>query len=129
MKLWSKFWRSSTRRNKQRKYAFNAPMHLKHKMAGAPLSSELRKEYNTRTIPVRKGDTVKVLRGDSKGNTGKVTKVSLARMRVFVEGVDVTRADGTKSLYPVHPSNLMITKLDLSDAKRVEKLNKLKKQN
>ena len=104
-------------------------MHIKHKMVGAPLSSELKKEYSIRTLPVRKGDTVKVLRGDSKGKTGKVTKVSLAKLRIYVESVDVTRADGTKSLYPVHASNLVITKLDLSDAKRVEKINKLKKNN
>lgn len=127
-KNWSKFWKASSQRRKQRKYAFKAPMHIKHKFLGSHLAEDLKKEWNIRNVPVRKGDTVKVLRGDNKGKSGKVTKVSLAKTRVFVEGVEVARADGSKALYPIHPSNLMITKLDLSDAKRKEKLERLKKQ-
>lgn len=127
-KQWSKFWKGSSQRRKQRKYAFKAPMHIKHKFMGSHLSEDLKKEWNVRCVPVRKGDTVKVLRGDNKNKSGKVTKVSLARTRVFVEGVETARADGSKALYPVHPSNLMITKLDLSDAKRKEKLERVKKQ-
>ena len=126
-KTWSKFWKSSSQKRKQRKYAFKAPMHIKHRFVSSHLSSELNKEYGIRSIPVRTGDTVTVLRGDSKGKSGKVTKVSLARTRVFVEGVEVARGDGTKALYPVHPSNLMITKLDLSDAKRKAKIEGMKK--
>jgi len=126
-KKWSRFWKSSTQKRKQRKYVFQAPMHIKHKFMGSHLSTELKKEWNIRTVPVRKGDTVTVLRGDNKGKSGKVTKSSLTRTRIFVEGVEVARADGSKALYPVHPSNVVITKLDLSDAKRKEKLEAMKK--
>ena len=125
-KKWSRFWNSSTQKRKQRKYVFQAPMHVKHRFMGSCLSAEIRKEWNIRTVPVRKGDTVTVLRGDNKGKSGKVTKTSLARTRIFVEGVETARADGSKALYPVHPSNVMITKLDLSDVKRKEKLERIK---
>ncbi len=126
-KKWSKFWKSSSQRRKQRKYVHNAPLHIKRNMLSAHLSDELSKQYGVRNLRLRKGDTVKILRGDSKGKSGKVSKVSISRMRVYVEDAGVLRADGTKSLYPIHASNLMITKLSLSDAKRVEKIDKVKR--
>lgn len=129
MKAWSKFWKGSSQKRKQRKYAHNAPLHIKHKFLGASLAKELRTEYSTRTLPVRKGDTVKVISGQFKDQSGKVSKVVLARSRVYVDGLGVKRSDGTLALYPIHPSNLRITKLDTSDKARVAKLEKLKKMN
>ena len=43
-----------------------------------------------------------------------------------MDGITITRADKTKALYPISPSNIQITKLNLADKKREEKLNKLK---
>lgn len=128
-KLWSKAWNSSTQKRKQRKYLFNAPLHIKHKFLGTSLSKELRKEHNTRSVPLRSGDNVKVMAGQFKGITGKVTKVSLTRVKAYVEGAATKRRDGTDALYPIHPSNLMITKLDLSDKARSEKIARFKEAN
>lgn len=125
-KLWSKLWKSSSQSRKQRKYSHNAPLHIRHKMAASTLSKELRVEYKIRAIPVRKGDTVLVTVGDSKGKSGKVTKVSYVKMAAYIEGVENTKADGSKVMYPVHPSNLVITKLDTSDKKRVSKIERAK---
>lgn len=125
-KLWSKVWNSSSQSRKQRKYIHNSPLHIKHKLIGATLSKELRKEHSTRSVPVRVGDFVEVISGQFKAKSGKVTKVSLTRLRVHVEGCAVKRSDGTDALYPIHPSNLMITKLDLSDNARAAKLKKIK---
>jgi large subunit ribosomal protein L24 len=108
---------------KQRKARYNAPAHLRGKFLSAPLSPELRKEYNTRSARVVKGDTVKVVRGESAGTEGIVEDVDMARYRVVVEGVSIPKADGTEMPRPVDPSNVQITKLDLKDAKRVEKLS------
>ena len=119
---WSKFWKSSTQTRKQRKYVYNAPLHIKHKMMSSNLSKDLRKEYEIRSIPVRKGDTVLIKTGQFKDKSGKVTKVSLKGSFVHIEGALIKRADGTDSMYPIHPSNLMITKLDLTDELRVKKL-------
>lgn len=127
-KLFSKSWNSSTQTRKQRKYCFNSPLHVKHKFMSAPLSSELKKENGFRSIPLRKGDTVKIKTGQFKGKTGKITKVSLAKVKAYVEGATVKRADGTDALYPIHPSNVEIQKLDLSDKLRVAKIDSLKKQ-
>ncbi len=60
---------------KQRKKLFNAPAHLRHKLMAAPLSNELAASRGAKTLPVRKGDTVRIQRGDNKGFEGKVSRV------------------------------------------------------
>ena len=40
-------------------------------------------------LHVKKGDTVKVLSGNSKGQEGKVIEVLIARSRAIVEGVNM----------------------------------------
>ena len=126
-KQWSNSWNSSVQTRKQRKYTKNAPLHIKHKFMGASLSSNLREKYGFRTLVVRSGDVVKITTGQFKGVEGKVTKVSLARTFVHVEGAVIKRADGSDAFYPIHPSNVQITKLDLDDDKRVEKIKTLTK--
>ncbi len=97
-KVWSNAWKASTQKRKQRKYAFRAPLHVKHKFVNVTLSKELRTENSTRSVPVRTGDTVEIMAGQFKGQSGKVTKVSLIKTKVFVEGAAVKRRDGTDSL-------------------------------
>lgn len=103
---------------KQRKFLYNAPLHLRQKLMAAPLSKELREKYGIRNLPVREGDRVKVVRGDFKGKEGKVVEVDLKRYRIHIEGVTQTRVDGTEVFYPVHPSNVVITELNLDDDER-----------
>jgi large subunit ribosomal protein L24 len=107
---------------KQRKARYTAPLHLRSGLLSAPLSSELRSEYKKRSIRVVKGDTVKVLRGESTGTEGVVEAVDTGRYRIIVEGVSIPKSDGTEMPRPIDPSNVQIVKLNLKDAKRVEKL-------
>lgn len=79
---------------KQRKYIYEAPLHARRKMMSANLSRELREEYGRRSLPLRKGDKVEVLRGDFKGHEGKVEKVDLKRYRVYVEEQQSRRLTG-----------------------------------
>ncbi len=121
---WSKGWNASKRPNKQRKYKANAPLHIQHAFLGAHLSPELRKKYTLRSISLRKGDKVKVLRGQYKKKTGKVNKILLKNQKVYIEGIEITKKDGNKVFIPLHPSNLMITELELTDKYRKERLEK-----
>lgn len=82
------------------------------------LSPELREEYERRSLPVRKGDTVKVLRGDFKDHEGKVEDVDLKHYRIMIEGMSVQKPDGNQVYHPVHPSNAMIMEMDLDDDER-----------
>ncbi|MCZ7398478.1 MAG: 50S ribosomal protein L24 [Candidatus Methanoperedens sp.] len=109
----------SSQPRKQRKSRYQAPLHKRHKLLGAMLSPELAEKHGIKSIPVRTGDTVKVLRGDHKGKEGKVAKVNLTKMTITVDGVSVTKSDGTEVPRPVQPSNVMITKLELKDEKRL----------
>ncbi len=113
---------------KQRKMLYTAPKHRRQKMMKAHLSDELFGKYGLRSLTVRKGDIVKVMRGKFKGHEGKVVEVNLKNMRVAVEGVTVRKVDNTAVQYWIHPSNLMLVKLDLSDPKRKEKIFKLAEQ-
>ncbi|MBP1911882.1 50S ribosomal protein L24 [Thermococcus stetteri] len=103
---------------KQRKFLYNAPLHLRGKIMSAPLSKELREKYGVRNLPIRAGDKVKVMRGDFKGVEGKVVEVDLKRYRIHVEGVTHKKTDGTEVFYPLHPSNVMIVELNLDDERR-----------
>jgi large subunit ribosomal protein L24 len=85
---------------------------------GAPLSSELKKEYGFNSLRVRKGDVVRILRGDARGLEGKVVKVDLSQGRIQIEGITQKKVDGSTVFTPVHPSKVEITKLDLTDKLR-----------
>ena len=117
-------WNSSKQPRKQRKYRYNAPLHIKNKFVSVHLVKELRDKYNKRNITIKKGDTAKILRGQFKGKTGKIERVDLKETKVFIAGIENIKKDGTKSLYPFQPSNLIITDLDMNDKKRVESLER-----
>ena len=122
--VFSNLWNKSTQVRKQRKFAFNAPIHIKRKFLGALLDKSLRKTYGIRTISLKKGDKVRVLRGQFKGIEGLIEKIDVGRTRVNINGVQITKKDGSKSFYPVHPSNLMIIELNLEDKKRLKQNGK-----
>ena len=105
---------------KQRKKHFNAPAHIRHKSMAAPLSSELAASKGAKTLPVRKGDTVRILRGDNKGFEGKVSRVDLKAYRIYLEGLTREKVDGTNIFLAVHPSKVQIRNLVLDDKYRKE---------
>jgi large subunit ribosomal protein L24 len=112
---------------KQRKALHTASLHKKQKLMSAHLSDTLRKRYGKRNINLRKGDTVEVQRGDYSGQKGKVEKVFLKSQRIHVNGASIKKTDGTDRYYPIHPSNVTVTKIDTSDERRMKKLKKTQK--
>jgi len=70
-------------------------------------------------MPVAKGDTVRIVRGDDKGKEGKVLRVLPKRGRVVVEGINIVKrhrkartADEPGGIIdfpaPIHHSNVML---------------------
>lgn len=113
------YWRTKSKHpRKQRRARYNAPKHRVHKMVSAHLSRDLFERYQRRSFPVRKNDTVKIVYGAYKGHEGKVARVYLKKGKIAVEGVTITKADGKEVPLLIDASNVIITKLDLSDKKR-----------
>lgn len=127
--LFSKKWKSSKQARKQRKYLMNMPLHLRHKIMSANLSKELRKKYNRRSFPIRKGDIVKIIDGSFKGKVGKINKVDLKKTRVSIEGIQKQKKDGTKINVYFYPSKLQIIELNLDDKERIKAITKQKEKN
>ena len=114
----------SLKPGKQRKELFNAPLHKKRKWISAHLEENLLLKYDKRAIPVIKGDTVKVMRGSYRGHEDKVAKVNVKKRNIEIEGITMSKADGNKIAKPIPPSNVMITKLNLTDKWRRKKLER-----
>ena len=114
----------SIKPGKQRKRLYNAPLHKKRKWVAAHLAEKLLLKYDHRSALVVTGDTVKVMRGSFKGHEDKVAHVNIRKQVVEIEGITTVKADGTKIAKPMHASNLLITKLNLTDKWRRKKLEK-----
>src|SRR3990172_8249916 len=109
---------------KQRKQLFNAPAHQRHKLMAARLSPKQISSKGVKTLPVRKGDTIRVMRGDHKGFEGKISRVDLKSFRIYVEGLTREKVDGTTIFVSVHPSKVMIKNVGLDDKWRKEILKR-----
>ena len=71
------------------------------------------------SMPITKGDTVRIVRGDEKGKEGKVLRVLPKKGRVVVEGINIVKrhkkprsADEPGGIIdfpaPIHHSNVML---------------------
>src|SRR3989344_5534603 len=118
MKEFSPEWKSSRNPGKQRKYRSGAPLHVKQKFVHSHLSKDLRKKYGKRNASLRKGDKVRITTGNFRKHEGKVIMIDLKNTRVFVDGVESTKKDGTKRKIPFDPSNIMIVELNMDDKLR-----------
>jgi len=89
----------------------------------------------SKKLHIKKGDTVKVIGGNSNGKTGEVLEVLISKNRAVVKGVNIvtkhvkpsaSNPEGgiNKTEAPVHISNLMLVDPATGEATRVgRKLN------
>ena len=124
-KEFSTAWVASKQVRKQRKYRYNAPLHIKHKFLNSNLSKPLREKYGKRSLPLRKGDEVLVTRGSFKKKKAKVTEINLRRSIIALEGIQRTKRDGTKVNVFFNPRALLITSVVIDDKERLPSKNKL----
>mgnify|MGYP003965903187 FL=1 len=123
-KKFSKAWIGSKQPRKQRKFIANAPIHIKRKLLSVNLSKPLRKDYGTRNVVLRKGDKVKIMRGKFKGKEGKILELFIKRQKIYIEGMQTKKQDGSKVNVPFKSSNLQIIELNTEDKKRLKKAEK-----
>ena len=117
-------WKASSQPRKQRKYLANAQLHLRKKFVNVNLSKDLRKKQNKRNIQIKKGDKIKIMRGEFSGEVGKVLEVNLKKSLIVVEGIQAKKRDGSKVNIKLQPSNLQIIEL----SERLKKTQTAKKQ-
>ncbi|ARM75936.1 50S ribosomal protein L24 [Acidianus manzaensis] len=118
----------SSKPSKQRILMYKSPYHVRRKMLTAKVSEDVFNQLNIKRIEVRKGDTVRVMRGDNVGYEGKVADVNTKTGRIAIEGLTRKKADGTPVYIWIHASKVILTKLDLSDAKRKEAIERKAKK-
>ena len=81
-------------------------------------------------LHIKKGDTVKVIAGNSKGQEGKVVEMHISNNRALVEGVNMvskhTKPNAAspqggiiKQEAPIHISNLMLIDPKSGEATRI----------
>lgn len=127
----------SRKPGKQRKAQANAPIHVMRKRIRARLQLDKPDERlaGVRSVTIRVGDTVRVVRGDfAHGGkrvggarkadplTGKVLNVESKTGRIFIEGATATKSDNREEAVPVHSSNVVVIKLDETDKLRMQRL-------
>ena len=103
-------------------------MQLLNKQICAPISKDLRKKYSRRSARIMIDDTVKVIRGEYKGITGKITKISTDSNSIAIEGNKKEKLKGDKIDIYIHTTNVIITALNTDDKWRLKILEKKSNQ-
>ncbi|KAJ3008888.1 60S ribosomal protein L26 [Thoreauomyces humboldtii] len=103
----------SSSRRKSRKAHFSAPSDERRKIMSAPLEKELRLQHKVRSLPVRKDDEVKVVRGTYAGREGKIVTVYRKKWCIYIEKVTRDKVNGASVYIPIHPSKVVITSIKL----------------
>ena len=116
---------TSKQPRKQHRMRANSPLHTRNKELRVPLDSRRYGSSGVRRVTARKGDTVRIVRGSRSGLEGKIAKVDLQRRKVSIEKALIMKADNKEVPLWFDPSNLVITKLDLSDPARKERFKGL----
>ncbi|MAG18029.1 MAG: 50S ribosomal protein L24 [Candidatus Diapherotrites archaeon] len=113
---------TSSKPKKQRKWHYTKPLHLQQKEFAMHLSKDLKKSIGKRSLDGRKGDTVKVMRGNEKfvGKQGVITAILRQKKQVLIEGITRKRLDGTEIQVPFKASNLRIVNIEDKDNRRLK---------
>ena len=101
---------------------YQATFQIRSKQLGSSLSKDLQKKYGKKSTRAIVGDTITILRGEFKGVSGKITKISTEKTSVTIEGVKKEKTKGDKFDVYIHTSNVVVTSLNTSDKWRISKL-------
>jgi ribosomal protein uL24 len=100
---------------RQRKALYTAPTSERRVRMTVPLSRELRARFHRRSLPLRKGDTVRVLSGSFEGREERVARVDRRGYTVTLDNVTLKTADEKMKPLSLGVGHLVITRLNLSD--------------
>ncbi len=101
---------------------YRATFQTKSKQLGSALSKNLHKKYGKRSVRVIEGDSVTIVRGEFKGVDGKISRISIQKNSVAIEGIKKEKSKGEKFDVYIHTSNLLVTSLNTGEKWRMAKL-------
>ena len=123
---------SSKQPRKQRLARYTAPYHRRHREMAAPIDRGLRERQMSRgfmyprSMSVRKGDRVMIVRGEGKSKSStKIAKVDRKGRKIYVEAFTYFKSDGTELQRPIDASNVVIINPDWSDMRRRKLLTRV----
>ncbi|MCQ2819568.1 MAG: 50S ribosomal protein L24 [archaeon] len=99
----------SSSKRVQRKKQLGATSSVKRKLMSCHLTKALRTQHKIRSLPIKRGDTVKILKGKAKGKEGKVVQVYRKRNVIYVDKVNRDKQNGQSVFLPIKPSYCVIT--------------------
>ena len=100
----------------------HVPKHVRDAMICSSLADNLREQYTRKSVRVKKGDNVRVMRGEYSGIEGKIEKVNTQRGTLAIEGVQREKVRGGNVKVQIHASNVQIIGLNLEDKLRENRL-------
>src|SRR5580692_5752534 len=100
---------------RQRKALYDAHSAERRRRMSVALSRELRQRYGRRQVPVRKGDTVRILSGSFRGREERVAKVVRRDYTVTLDNVTGKTGDQKLKPLPIRLAHLLLVRLNLSD--------------
>ncbi len=95
-----------------------SPIHKKKRLMNVALNRDLRVQLKRRSLGVRKGDQVQIIKGKFKGVQGTVTEVNLKKMKIYVDNANIKKKSGGQVQVPISTAKLRITKLVTTDKSR-----------
>lgn len=104
---------SSPRR--QRRALYDASTFERRRRMTVLLSRDLRRRFGRRSVPVRKGDTVRVLSGSFVGREERVAEVDRRSYSVTLDNVTLKTTEEKLKPLPMRPTHLVLTRLNLAD--------------
>jgi large subunit ribosomal protein L24 len=114
----------SKKPSKSRVAFYKADLHTRHKFLSAHLSRELIQKWKKRSLPVRMGDEVKVMTGEFKGTSGKISEINMKRLKIYIDNIKRKKSSGEEVHVPINPSNLLITNPVMEDKERLKVINR-----
>ncbi|MBD3196197.1 MAG: 50S ribosomal protein L24 [Candidatus Lokiarchaeota archaeon] len=108
---------TSKKPRKQRKALYNYKNHQRSKLLRARVADFLQEDYGIKTLPLRVGDSVRIIAGEFKDFEGEVIEVT-KNLRVKIKEAAFEKADGTEFNPSIHISKVIITKL--KDEKKMD---------
>ena len=101
----------ASKRRTQRKLQLSASSSIKRRLMSCHLVKSLRDQYKIRCLPIKRGDEVKILKGKSKGKSGKVVQVYRKRNVIYVDKITREKQNGQSVFLPIRPCNCVIENL------------------